>query len=260
MMQQISLIQLIRNTMNKTKKLFLAALSYVLLASVFVFFPVYAVGEQNGQGGSLSEQVLSRVKTASIGIFNNHFLKGMNEAKNRIQNNNKIEPTAKDAVLAEINKEITWFTQQRDSIEKLNTVDEVRGVVRTARTRYENDRRDMLRLMVAKGYVTSLESVIKVLDINVVPRLQDVVTKLKAAGVDASAEQTALDNAKTYIAMAQAKVLDIKNSTSLEQAKTAFNEAHDYLKQARDYLETVRSTLKSKLDEKKPTATPTVSN
>lgn len=196
---------------------------------------------------SAREANLTKAKSMATTIFTNHFLAKLNTLRARVTANANLGDDAKQALLAKIDAEILWFTQQKDSIPNSTTLLQVRTIVREARTRFITIGKELRRLHIARGFVTSLDRVISNLEKNIVTKLDAKLAELSGKGVDVTAEIAISVTVKTEIAAAKTEVTEIRNSTTFELAKKNYDEAKAHIKNARKELKEVLQSLKSKV-------------
>lgn len=193
--------------------------------------------------------VLEKAKTIALDIFDKHFLNKLNELRAKVSANNVIGEDAKQAMLAKIDQELTWFTDKKNSVSSAATIQEVRTIVKDARVRFLQLGKELRRLHIAKGFVTSLEKVITNIEKNILPKVEVKLNELSTKGIDVTAENALLAKAKSELAAAKTEVTEIRNSTTFEIAKKNFDEAKEHIKNARVVIRQILENLKLKIAE-----------
>lgn len=203
---------------------------------------------------------LTRAKDAATALFNNHFIAKLTAQEDKVNANSMLGADAKAQLLKKLGEEKSWFTAQRDSIAAQTSIEAVRTIVKTARERYAESVKAVYLLHVGAGYVNALEKVIKNFEENILAKFVDKIAVLESKGVDVTAEKALLAKATTEVSTAKGKISEIRNSTTIDQAKTAFNAAKTSLQSARTLLREILSTLKSKVTQVSVSASPTAAN
>ncbi len=194
---------------------------------------------------------LVNARKLATAIFNDRFIKTLSDIRARVAANTTLGVDAKASLLTKLDAEISWFTEQRDSIQAAASVTAVKSITADARARFLVDAKDIRRLYIDKGYVVALQKVIDNLNKNVVTKLDAKIAKLSDAGVNVSAQTALMVTAKSDIATAQANVTAVHNSTTVTEARTSFQAARAAVRQAKQVLKQILTSLKGLLP--KPT-------
>lgn len=195
----------------------------------------------------LKEANLKRAKELAIKIFRNHFLPKLNAVRVRVTTNTALGSDAKAILLAKIDEELSWFTEQLGKINDATTLEQVRTYTKEARVRFTQTGKDVRKLYIAHGFITSLERVVKNIETNIIPKIENKLTTLAGKGVDVMTETALLAKAKTELAAVKVEVTEIRNSTTYEMAKKNYDEARAHVKLVRQHLKDLLASLKTKV-------------
>lgn len=230
----------------------------ILLVAVLLFSAIFSLGTPviaqtspapSVSGNGTRATLLVRAREFAEKIFDNQFLNRLNALRARISSNTKLSSEQKQALLAKVDAEITWFTNKKGELANATTVAQIRAIIRDARNRFLQLSQSLRHLYLARGYVTSLERVIENIEKNIIPKIEAKLTELSGKGVNVNAELGYLMNAKTTMANAKTEIAQVKNSTTFESAKKHFNLAKEYIKTARQELKKVLEGIRLKIKD-----------
>lgn len=203
--------------------------------------------KREGIGAAVKAAGLAKAKDIGNKIFTDNFLSRLSKLRVKIVENKNIGSEARTVLLQKVDSEIAWFTSQKNLIDSATTVDQIKSIVRSARTRMEQVSKEIRKLYVSHWFVVRLETVITRLEKDTLPRIEKKLGELEAKNIDVTAEKAFLATAKSDVAAAKVKITDIRNSTSYDAAKQNFETAKTHLNNARKALKSLVESLKAKV-------------
>jgi len=171
-------------------------------------------------------------------------IKKLETLKNWVSNRRALSDAERQAIIAEIDSDISWLQTKQDEIANASA-SQLKTYAAEIRT-YWHKQRWQLKKIIGRIWVARLDWVIGRFE-NVADKIDAKIAKFKAAGHDTAQIEAWLSDVRDKINLAKAKEQSAKEKyqaiSNLTEANAFFNEARQFIKQANQYLRQAHQDL-----------------
>lgn len=179
-------------------------------------------------------------------------IRQLESLKTWVSNRSNLSEEEKQAIIAEIDKDIAWLEQQKSEIGDAS-IEEIRTKAQEVR-QYWKKHRVKVKKIVAQTMAARLDWVIARFE-NVSQKIADKIEDLKSSGVDTTELEAWLEEFNQKLELAKEKYQAAKeayqNISSLEDANQLAAQVRQFVKEANQYLREAHAKLVEIIKEMK---------